>query len=376
MGTCTFMCNKTTKSILEPVSVRMPKEKTPITPGLNICFEPKIAKPKKKTVCPREDFQVEGFFSSLSEDPFAEKPLTYKGSSKSNENFAHSNISISCRRGLKEGFNQDNFFLVSKSYLLIAGIFDGHGPYGHIVTSLSRKLLPEYLISDLEISNNPILSLQYSFRKTQEQIVEKCSKTGNDCLLSGCSAAIILVFNSSLYTAHIGNCRVYLTKRLQTNLLTISLTKDHDFQDPNEISRIRNFLSVSRPLAKSYLKPKFSLENASLRNPGKANNIEKDLGNLPCSLAWTRAFGDVKNAEFGVISEPFISENKLFGDEVAVILCTEGTWKYVKTTEISRVIKDHEIENSGNVLANLAWSKWIDQCLDLVEDITNIVIPL
>ncbi|OMJ76826.1 hypothetical protein SteCoe_23715 [Stentor coeruleus] len=372
MGTCTFIGNKTTKSVFESLSLNRPKDKTPITPGLNICFEPKMLKLKKNTKNPREDFQVEGFFSSPSEDPFAEKPLTFKGNSKSNENFIQSNISISCRRGLKESYNQDNFFLVSKPHLLIAGVFDGYGLYGHIIASLGRKLLPEYLISDLEISNNPIFSLEYSFRKTQKEIVLKCSETGNDCLNSGCSAAVIIIINSSLYTAHIGNCRVYLSKLFKTNLVTILLTKDHDYQDPNENSRIRKFLSVSMPLAKSHLKPKI-FHN---KNHSKLEDIEKNTSNCLWSLTVTRAFGDLKNVEFGVISEPFISENKLLGNEIAVILCTEGTWKYVETTDISRIIKNYEIENSGNVLANLAWSKWIEQCLDLVEDITNVVIPL
>lgn len=66
------------------------------------------------------------------------------------------NIEFQCKKGggfetLNTEFylpykqNQDNFFIVSDSDLKIFGVFDGHGEYGHIVSSLASGIMLDYI---------------------------------------------------------------------------------------------------------------------------------------------------------------------------------------------------------------------------------------
>ncbi|OMJ68434.1 hypothetical protein SteCoe_34105 [Stentor coeruleus] len=302
----------------------------------------------------KNPFEVEGLFPSHSEDPFAEKPFAYKGFNSS-QNFVLSNIGISCRKGLKEELNQDNFFVFSKSQILVAGVFDGHGENGHIVSSLAKKFLRQNLITDLEIIQNPPISIRSSFVKTQEKIVQKFIRAKNDCLSSGCSTMVAVVNNSSLYIAHIGNCKAFIAKRVQGNLMVTPLTSEHNIDNPDEKSRI---LSVS------------CHELLSVQNDKK--NCESSQN----SLKLTRSFGNTGFLDLGMISDPFIYEMKLVGDENSVIICSEGVWKYVNMGEMSNILTENNCENACNVMENLAWSRWIEKYNDFVEDMTVIVIPL
>ncbi|OMJ90146.1 hypothetical protein SteCoe_7537 [Stentor coeruleus] len=359
MGTCTIKINKEARTVIESAVVKKKFEKTPATPDENINFKFIKSETGKGLSCTRNDFEVEGLFPSISEDPFAEKPLTFNGRN-SNKNFVLSNIGITCRKGLKDGLNQDNFFLASRKNLLIAGIFDGHGENGHKIASLARKFVNRFIWEDNDLSQNPIISLQNVFRKTQEEITKKCLKTNVDCSYSGCSATVIIYQNSSFYIANIGNCRAYISKRLQEKLITIPLTNDHNLADPSEKARIQSHSNISC----------FSLLSTG-SDKEKSENIDRQF-----NLNVTRAFGDTKFMDFGVISEPFISEFKLLGDEYSIVLCSQGAWELVKTSEISKILEENNLENFTNILANLAWSRWIDEYNDLVEDITAIVIPI
>lgn len=357
MGTCSIKINKEARTVIESAVVKKKFEKTPATPDMNINFKLIKAETGKGLSCTRNDFEVEGLFPSISEDPFAEKPLTFNGHN-SNKNFSLSNIGITCRKGLKDGLNQDNFFLASRKNLLIAGIFDGHGENGHMIASLAKKFANRFMWEDNDLTQNPIISLQNVFRKTQEEITKKCLKSNVDCSYSGCSATVVIYQNSSFYIANIGNCRAFISKRLQDKLITIPLTNDHNLANPGEKARIQARSNISLPSTEPDKEKEVNIDNPSF------------------NLNVTRAFGDIKYADFGVISEPFISECKLVGDEYSIILCSQGAWEFIKASEISKILEENTSENSTNILANLAWSRWIDQYSDLVEDITAIVIPI
>lgn len=41
--------------------------------------------------------------------------------------------------------NQDNFFVVTESDMKILGVFDGHGEFGHLVSSYASGIMLDYL---------------------------------------------------------------------------------------------------------------------------------------------------------------------------------------------------------------------------------------
>ncbi len=66
------------------------------------------------------------------------------------------NIEYQCKKGggyetlntqfyLPNKQNQDNFFIVSDSDLKIFGVFDGHGEFGHMVSSFASGIMLDYI---------------------------------------------------------------------------------------------------------------------------------------------------------------------------------------------------------------------------------------
>ena len=50
--------------------------------------------------------------------------------------------------------NQDNFFCVTDNELKIFGVFDGHGEYGHLVSSYAQGIMLDF-IRNREIALRP-----------------------------------------------------------------------------------------------------------------------------------------------------------------------------------------------------------------------------
>jgi len=66
------------------------------------------------------------------------------------------NIEYVCKKGggwqsmntsyfLPKKENQDNFFIVTDSELKIFGVFDGHGEFGHLVSSFASGIMLDYI---------------------------------------------------------------------------------------------------------------------------------------------------------------------------------------------------------------------------------------
>ena len=161
-----------------------------------------------------------------------------------------------------------------------------------------------------------------------------------------------------MFTCHLGDSRAVLLKKYQNKLIALPLTTDHKASDPIEKSRI-------------------------LRNGGSIDKIHgteiervfiaKDSNQ---GLAITRAFGDTAFTYIGVISEPYIKELKINNDDEFVVICSDGVWEFIKNYEVAKILEVNKSENAANALAKLAWSRWIEETQDIVDDITVVIIPL
>ncbi|OMJ89442.1 hypothetical protein SteCoe_8442 [Stentor coeruleus] len=355
MGSCLIQSVNQNAIINTSTKILPKKEYSPLTPDLNVNFE--ICKTKKSQPYTSCFFEVKGLIPSPNEDPFSEKPLNYIGNEAKNL-CSGENIGLTCRKGLNDHMNQDNLAIISKPPYLFAGVFDGHGENGDIISEQVCKFLPQILLEDIEMSVDPVDCIKNSFAKTQDSIKRKCKEINIDCQYSGCTATVLLITKNSMFTCHLGDSRAVLLKKYQNKLIALPLTTDHKASDPIEKSRI-------------------------LRNGG---NIEKILGtevervfiakDSNQGLAITRAFGDIAFRNIGVISEPYIKEHRITSDDEFAVICSDGVWEFIKNYEVAKVLEVNNCEIAANAIAKLAWSRWIEETQDVVDDITVVIIPL
>lgn len=118
-----------------------------------------------------------------SESLLASKDLLEHFSHDNKKALSEKNIEFLCKKG-KEGnsHNQDNFFCITAGKNKIFGVFDGHGPNGHLASSFAMGAMIDFIqnskrfkekplheMSDLEIRQ----ALRKTFRFAQDRIKEQ-----------------------------------------------------------------------------------------------------------------------------------------------------------------------------------------------------------
>ncbi|KAL6990018.1 protein-serine,threonine phosphatase [Sarracenia purpurea var. burkii] len=264
------------------------------------------------------------------------------GGNKS-DNFA----SVFSKRGQK-GMNQD-CFVVWKEFgcqedMTFCGIFDGHGPWGHLVAKRVRKLMPSSLLcywqenlalnspdmnSDTGLEEEGLHQFdiwKQSYLKTFSVIDQDLEQhPGIDCFHSGTTALTILRQGDLIVIANVGDSRAVLaTISDDGSLVPVQLTIDLKPNLPKEIERIKQ--SKGR-ISSSHDEPgvyRVWLPNEeTLRGPG---------------LAISRALGDYYIKGFGLISEPEVTKRKVTCRDRFIILATDGIWDVLSNQEAVEIV--------------------------------------
>lgn len=242
-------------------------------------------------------------------------------------------------------------------------MFDGHGPYGHLVAKRVRDLLPVKLGADLETyegretptsnikSKTSGVSLPLSPERTEtttstisEQNADppeifttfrtsflrafhimdrdlKLHKT-IDCFFSGTTAVAVLKQGKNLIIGNLGDSRAVLgTRNEDDQLIAVQLTVDLKPNIPSEAQRIRQrrgriFALPEEPEVARVWLPKYN-------SPG---------------LAMARAFGDFCLKEYGLISMPEVSCHLITEKDEFIVLATDGVWDVLSNTEVVSII--------------------------------------
>ncbi|CAL5393378.1 unnamed protein product [Camellia sinensis] len=253
-------------------------------------------------------------------------------------------------KGVKKGVNQDCLIV----WEIFCGIFDGHGPWGHLVAKSVRKLMPSSLLCngqetlalnslDLNSSTEPDKSL-HQFDIWKQSYLKTCSAIDQDLqqhpgIDSFHSGDLIVI-------ANIGDSRAVLaTISDDVCLVPLQLTVDLKPNLPQETERIRQ--SKGRVFA-------------MLDEPGVYRvwlpNGEASGGP---GLAISRAFGDYYIKGFGLISEPEITQRNITCRDRFVILATDGVWDVLSNREVVEVVSSTpEREESANRLVQHAICAW------------------
>lgn len=330
-----------------------PEKKTDAIDSSEIKVEQGSFMQKKKII-------IEGLQSADKQSAFQDKLSQIIGENNQFEVMQKLNLWVCCKKGLKPSQpNQDDFCVVVDGEDFLIGVFDGHGTYGHWVSDFVHKELPVLLFDHPLWLDNPEKVMRDSFVKCHQKLIKlSCTpESVFDCNMSGSTATVIYKREKSLFVAHVGDSRGIIGRKTDIGYIPVVLNIDH--------------------------KPELFEEKERIEAAG--GEIRKSPGNNPSrvyfkgreypGLSMTRAIGDLVSQSIGVICTPQTLELTLTPEDEFLILCSDGVWEFISDEEAVRVASTSgkNPKEAASRLAALAWTKWISNEGNTVDDITSIV---
>ncbi|OIW20746.1 hypothetical protein TanjilG_21811 [Lupinus angustifolius] len=271
----------------------------------------------------------------------------------------------------KKGTNQDAMLVwenfCSRQDTIFCGVFDGHGPYGHMVAKRVRDSLPlklnahwEHCVSGDEVlkeisvnaagsmnseeaafvsadeesrtsidaeetTKHPEIfqTLKQSFLKAFK-VMDRELKThpSIDCFCSGTTAVTLVKQGRHLIIGNVGDSRAVMgTRAKDDSIVAVQLTVDLKPNLPAEAERIRK--CKGRVFA--------------LHDEPEVARVWLPNNDSP-GLAMARAFGDFCLKDFGLISVPDVSYRQLTENDEFVVLATDGIWDVLSNKEVVDIV--------------------------------------
>ncbi|KAF2619647.1 hypothetical protein F2Q68_00038219 [Brassica cretica] len=251
----------------------------------------------------------------------------------------------------RKGVNQDSMIVwedfMSKD-MTFCGVFDGHGPNGHLVSRKVRESLPVRLLSFMhsiqskqngstsksdsqeadekkEASEEDKLKLLWeeAFLKSFNAMDKELRSHPNvECFCSGSTAVTVIKQGSHLFMGNIGDSRAILgSKDSNDSMVAVQLTVDLKPDLPREEERIKQ--------CKGRV---FALEDEP-----EVPRVWLPFDNAP-GLAMARAFGDFCVKDYGVISIPDFSHRLLTDRDQFIVLASDGVWDVLSNEEVVEVV--------------------------------------
>ncbi|KAH7287528.1 hypothetical protein KP509_32G060300 [Ceratopteris richardii] len=256
----------------------------------------------------------------------------------------------------RKGINQDAMIVwedfASQEGAVFCGVFDGHGPYGHLVAQVVRNSLPAMLASSYKIAKNACVE---AMRKTpgandlkegcanqlcssydiqalwKESFLNACmlmdkelqGKMANiDCYCSGTTAVTLVKLGDDVVLGNVGDSRAVIgTTSDDGSLIAMPLTVDLKPSLPQEAERIRQ--CKGRVFA--------------LQDEPEVQRVWLPHDNSP-GLAMARAFGDFCLKNFGVIAIPEVTHHRITDKDQFIVLATDGIWDVLTNKEVVDIV--------------------------------------
>ncbi|XP_060191116.1 probable protein phosphatase 2C 6 [Lycium barbarum] len=267
----------------------------------------------------------------------------------------------------KKGTNQDAMIVwenfCSRSDTMFCGVFDGHGPYGHMVARKVRDTLPLLLRSEWEVnssgdqsntsengntnggshlddvldddlieameaeSNEKFPEIHLSLKRSMLKAFRSMDKELKlhptiDCFCSGSTAVSLVMQGQDIIIGNVGDSRAVLATRDKDNsLVPLQLTVDLKPNLPREAARIHKYKGRVFALQDEPEVARVWLPNSD--SPG---------------LAMARAFGDFCLKDFGLISVPDVYYHRITDRDQFVVLATDGIWDVLSNKEAVDIV--------------------------------------
>lgn len=281
---------------------------------------------------------------------------------------------IACQKGSK-GLrdttpNQDNFSLTyfNNGYTL-ACAFDGHGPFGHIVSTRTVQTVPYFMLTeggfDGDVDEAAIeAALIMAFEKSQKDVVAHSLENGWDVQASGSTAVAALWRGDKVWTANCGDSRCAIGTENERKV--VFETEDHKPTTEGEKKRIEACGGEVR--SQTY-------------PDGWVNHRIFIKGEDYPGLCMARTLGDQSVKDFGVIATPEVKSTTVdFAQMPFFILASDGVWEFLDSPfVIKAVAKKIQSDGPAKTLEKLqreAKKRWKQEEGDYCDDITSILVQL
>ncbi|XP_009766317.1 putative protein phosphatase 2C 1 [Nicotiana tabacum] len=269
----------------------------------------------------------------------------------------------------RKGVNQDAMIVwedFMSEDVTFCGVFDGHGPHGHLVARKVRDALPLKLKSLLQSfesnrSENPqvetvdpdkdqvtsdkvVTQWKDAFLQSYKAMDKELRSQPNlDCFCSGSTAVTLIKQGSNLYMGYIGDSRAILASKDENDsMVAVQLTVDLKPDLPREAERIKQ--CKGRVFA--------------LQDEPEVHRVWLPYDNAP-GLAMARAFGDFCVKEYGVISMPEFSHRVLTERDQFIVLASDGVWDVLSNEEVVDIVSSAPTRSSAaRILVDSAAREW------------------
>jgi len=245
------------------------------------------------------------------------------------------------------------------------GVCDGHGEFGAEVAQFIASKLPGIIYDCFTNEYQQGLNSVNSLLHESVSIVRKGLKAADvDTQFSGCTVLLCLIFEGTLYTCNLGDSRAVLGFANSGNLQAEALSKDAIPSDPNHQRRI---------MSKGGL---VSLD--TMNNPVMIGRTP--TGNQMFRLGMATSMGDTWASNFGLSHRPDITERKLTGEELFIVLGSDGIWGVYSNEEITALcykglMKESNVDTVCMQIAYLCCEQWAER-YERVDDVSLIILLL
>lgn len=314
-------------------------------------------------VVPHQKFTMNKFIHVRSAPSFQEwgedRCFTWQGQTKVK---SLTDISVVCQKGQKSSFdptpNQDNFFVNVVGAVTMYGVFDGHGPFGHLVSLRLVQSMPYHISKSEHYGKDWEATLKEAFLESQRELEEFCIKEEINIEASGAAGSVLLLEEQTVHIAFIGDARVVLGSWNRRDSRMIFTSKDHKPDLPEEKARLEAAGSEVREIDPG---------NCRIYRPGE---------NFP-GLTMSRAFGDT--ACNGILREPeyhkFLMQP---ADQWYAIVASDGVWEFFEGEEVSNLsakkLRLKGPRETNQFLVSASRKRWERICGDYCDDITSILV--
>ncbi|CAE6121665.1 unnamed protein product [Arabidopsis arenosa] len=252
----------------------------------------------------------------------------------------------------------------------LCGVFDGHGKNGHMVSKMVRNRLPSVLLALKEELNQESNVCEEESNKWEKAcftafrlIDRELNLQVFNCSFSGSTGVVAITQGDDLVIANLGDSRAVLgTMTEDGEIMAVQLTSDLTPDVPSEAERIRMCKGRVFAMKAEPCSQRVWLPNQDI--PG---------------LAMSRAFGNFRLKDHGVIAVPEISQHRITSNDWFLVLATDGVWDMLSNDEVVSLIwssgkKQAEAAKLVAEAAEAAWKKKLKSTK--IDDITVICLFL
>jgi len=277
---------------------------------------------------------------------------------------------VACQKGSKGHAdttpNQDNFSVTCyKNGFTFACAFDGHGPFGHIVSTRTVQTVPFFLGTSSSFEEGEMKkALVDAFELAQKDLLQHAMDNEWDVQASGSTAVSAAWKDNVIWTANAGDSRCVVGS--EKTKAVVFETNDHKPDTPEEKTRIE--ASGGEVRTRTY-------------PDGWVNHRIFVKGKDYPGLCMARTLGDECVKAHGVIATPEVQRNEVdLSGDIFFILASDGVWEFLTSEFVikacTKKFSSDGVEKTLQKLQREARKRWKQEEGEYCDDITSIIVQM